>query len=159
MSPADNLPRGVTALSPHLICDGAADAIAFYEKAFGAIELTRINRPDGKILHACLSINGASIFLTDEIPHAGARAPTSLGGTAVFIHLFVADVDAAAAAAEQAGAKILMPVADQFWGDRYGQVEDPFGHRWSLATPKHRVAPEDLQKAADQAMAKARARG
>jgi len=126
---------GMHSVTPHLICAGAADAIDFYRGAFGAKELIRLPGLDGKIMHACLSINGSSVMLVDENAGCGMRSPKSLGGTAVTIHLVVEDADAIAAQAVEAGAAVVIPVADQFWGDRYGVVEDPFGHSWAIATP------------------------
>jgi len=123
-------------LSPHLVCDGAAAAIDFYKQAFGAEEVMRLLGPNGKLMHGSVTINGAMVLLVDEMPEYGVLGPNRLGGSPVTIHLVVPDVDAAVARAAQAGATITMPVADQFWGDRYGVVQDPFGHKWSIATPK-----------------------
>jgi len=147
------LPEGVCRLSPHLVCAGAADAIEFYKRAFGAIEQMRLPGPDGKIMHASVTINGSMVMLTDENRDCGAASPKALGGTPVTLHLVVADVDAFAAQAVDAGATMIMPPADMFWGDRYGLIEDPFGHRWSIATPS-RAAPmtmDELRAAAAQA--------
>lgn len=130
---------GVGLVTPHLTCDGASDAIEFYKKAFGAEEMMQLPGPDGRLLHAAVRINGTMVFLVDTFPagetHEAARSPKDFGGTPVTIHLMVDDVDAVAAQAVKAGARIIMPVEDQFWGDRYGIIEDPFGHRWSIATP------------------------
>ena len=123
------------ALMPHLVCDGAADAIEFYKRAFGATEMIRLPMPDGRLAHAAVSINGSMVMLVDQNPEYGMRGPTLLGGTPVTIHMMVPDVDAAVARAVDAGATVVMPVADQFWGDRYGVIADPFGHHWSIATP------------------------
>lgn len=123
-------------LSPHLVCDGAAAAIDFYKAAFGAEEVMRLPGPTGRLMHASVMINGAMVLLVDEMPEYGVLGPVKIGGTAVTLHLVVPDVDAAVAQAVEAGAEISMPVADQFWGDRYGVIKDPFGHSWSLATPK-----------------------
>jgi PhnB protein len=142
----------IPSLAPHLVCAGAADAIAFYQKAFGAKEELRLPGPDGKIMHACVSINGSHVMLVDENKQWGALSPKSLGGTPVTIHLTVADADKTAAQAVAAGAKVIMPVADQFWGDRYGIVEDPFGHRWSIATPQRKLTQAELMEAAKKAM-------
>lgn len=144
-----NVPRVI----PHLECADAAGAIAFYIKAFGATEMMRLPGPDGKLMHACVHINGSPVFLNDECPQMGNVAPTSLEGTPVTIHLNVEDVDAVAARAIKAGAKVVMPVADMFWGDRYGILEDPFGHRWSVATPQRQMSMAELREAAKQAMA------
>jgi PhnB protein len=144
--------RPVSPLSPHLVVAGAAEAIRFYERAFGAKELMKMEGPDGKVMHACISINGSSVMLVDEMPEWKALGPKSLGGTPVTIHLMVNDVDAFADRAIAAGAKVIMPVADQFWGDRYGIVEDPFGHHWSMATTKKVMTEAELREAARQAM-------
>src|SRR5690242_10678081 len=125
--------RGVSNLSPHLVVAGAADAIKFYQKAFGAKELMKLEGQDGKIMHACVSINDSSVMLVDENPQWKALGPKALGGTPVTIHLVVPDVDASFAQAVAAGATAVVPVADMYWGDRYGVLQDPFGHMWSLA--------------------------
>ena len=131
----DPSPPGVPFLAPHLVCDGAAAAIDFYAKAFGAQEMMRLPGPDGRLVHASVMINGAMVMLVDEMPEHGMRGPKLLGGTPVTLHLAVPDADAVVARAVQAGATVVMPVADQFWGDRYGVIADPFGHHWSVATP------------------------
>jgi len=146
------IPEGMHSITPHLICAGAAEAIAFYKKAFGALELNRLPAPDGKLLHAMLRIGDSSLMLVDEMPQHGSLGPKSLKGSPVTIHLYVDDVDATFARAQNAGAKVTMPVTDMFWGDRYGQLEDPFGHRWSVATHIRDVSPEEMR----QAMAKLR---
>jgi PhnB protein len=135
-------------LTPHLVCAGAAEAIEFYKRAFGAIEMIRLPAPDGKLMHACVSINGSSVMLVDENPAMGNMSPLSLHGTPVTIHLIVDDADAVAERAVDAGAKLLMPVADMFWGDRYGVLEDPFGHRWAVATPKRKMSEAEILDAA-----------
>jgi uncharacterized glyoxalase superfamily protein PhnB len=146
------LPEGMTTLSPHLVCDGAAAATEFYARAFGAIERLRLAGVNGKLIHASLSIHGASVMLVDAVPERGLVGPKALKGTPVTLHLFVPDVDAAVARAEAAGARVVMPVADQFWGDRYGVIEDPFGHLWSLATPGERqLSQAELAEAARRA--------
>jgi PhnB protein len=144
--------NGIQNLSPHLVCADAANAIKFYQQAFGATEMIRIPGPDGKLMHACVSINGASVMLVDENPDYGMLSPKSLGGTPVTLHLNVADADKSAAQAVAAGAKLVMPVADMFWGDRYGIVEDPFGHRWSIATPQRKLSEAELREAARKAL-------
>jgi len=141
------VPDGMHSVTPHLICAGAADAIEFYKKAFGAIELTRLPAQSGKLLHASIRIGDSTIMLSDEFPAMGGLGPKSLKGSPVTIHLCVEDADALAARAVAAGAKVTMPVADMFWGDRYGQLEDPFGHRWSVGTHVRDVTPEEVQKA------------
>jgi len=144
--------RGVSKLSPHLVVAGAAAAIEFYKKAFGAKELIKIEGPDGKLMHACISINDSSVMLVDENPQWKALGPKSLGGTPVTIHLMVGDVDKVANQAIAAGATVVMPVADMFWGDRYGIVEDPFGHHWSIATTIREMSEAELKEAAVKAM-------
>jgi PhnB protein len=144
------IPDGMHAITPHLVCAGAADAIEFYKKAFDAVELVRLPGPNGKLIHAGLRIRDSVVMLVDEFPEWGSRGPKSLNGSPVTIHLYVDDVDAVMKQAVQAGAKITMPLEDTFWGDRYGQLEDPFGHSWSLATHIRDVGPEEMQKAAEE---------
>lgn len=137
-------------LSPHLVVDDAAAAIEFYAKAFDAVELGRVPSPDGRLVHAAVQINGAMVMLNDDFPEMcdGKRStPTALGGTPVTIHLTVSDVDARFQQAVDAGATVVMPLADQFWGDRYGVVQDPFGHQWSLGQPLREVSYEEIQEA------------
>lgn len=138
-------------VTPHLICAGAADAIEFYKRAFQATELIRVPGPDGKLMHACIRIGDSNVMLVDESPQWGCLGPKSLKGSPVTIHLAVEDVDAVVDRAVEAGAKIKMPVQDMFWGDRYGVIEDPFGHNWSVATHVRDVSPEELQQAAQKA--------
>jgi PhnB protein len=145
------IPDGMHALTPHLVCAGAADAIEFYKKAFNAEEGGRLPGQDGKLMHAMVRIGGAALMLVDEMPEWGALGPKALKGSPVTIHLYVTDVDATVAQAVAAGAKVTMPVANMFWGDRYGQLEDPFGHRWSVATHIRDVKPEDMAAAMAQA--------
>ena len=142
-------PAGLHSLSPHLVCAGAADAIEFYKKAFGAVEMIRVPGRDGRLMHGCVSINGSSVMLVDEMPQCGVLSPKSLKATPVTIHLVVPDVDKAVDRAVKAGATVVMPVADMFWGDRYGQIEDPFGHRWSLATPQRVLSEQEIRAAAE----------
>src|SRR5256885_10405988 len=121
------IPDGMHSLSAHLICAGAAEAIEFYKRAFNAVEVTRLPGPDGKLMHAAVRIGDSTLMLVDENPQWGSLGPRSLKGSPVVVHLYVPDVDAVVARAVAAGAKITMPVADMFWGDRDGQLEDPFG--------------------------------
>ena len=141
------IPEGMHTVTPHLVCAGAADAIEFYKKAFNAVDMARIPQPDGKIMHASIRIGDSVVMLVDEFPDWGMRGPKSLGGSPVTIHLYVEDVDAFAERAVGAGATITMPIADMLWGDRYGQLEDPFGHRWSVATHVRDVSPDEIQQA------------
>lgn len=135
-------------LSPHLVVDDAAAAIDFYVAAFGATEYVRMPGPDGKLIHAAVDINGGLVMLNDDFPEmSGGKSmtPTSLGGTPVTIHLHLTDdVDGAFQRALDAGATVVMPLEDQFWGDRYGVVRDPFGHQWSLAQTVREVDMAEL---------------
>ncbi|WP_186177853.1 VOC family protein [Burkholderia gladioli] len=144
------IPEGMHTLTPHLICNGAADAIAFYGAAFGATELTRLPGPDGKLMHAAVRIGDSTLMLVDEMAGCGALGPRALKGSPAILHLYVADADAVVARAVEAGAKLIMPPADMFWGDRYGQVEDPFGHRWSVATHRQDLTPEQIREGMEQ---------
>ena len=140
-------PAGLHGVSPHLVCAGAADAIEFYKKAFGAVEMIRVPGRDGRLMHACVSVNGSSVMLVDEMPQCGVLSPKSLKATPVTIHLVVPDVDKAVDRAVKAGATVVMPVADMFWGDRYGVIEDPCGHHWSVATHIRDVQAQEMSQA------------
>lgn len=140
------IPDGMHALTPHIVCAGAADAIDFYRKAFNAVETARIPGPGGKLMHAAVRIGDSVLMLVDENPEWGIVGPRTLKGSPVTIHLYVDDADATVAQAVAAGAKVTMPVADMFWGDRYGQLEDPFGHRWSVATHTRDLSPEEMRE-------------
>jgi PhnB protein len=142
------VPDGYHSLTPYLIVNDAARALQFYQKAFGAIELMRFPRPDGKIMHAEIQIGDSRLMLADEAPQMGARSPQSIGGSPVTIHLYVEDVDRVAGLAVAAGAKVRRPVQDQFYGDRSGIFEDPFGHVWNVGTHKEDVTLEEVQKRA-----------
>ncbi|RZI86641.1 MAG: VOC family protein [Rubrivivax sp.] len=146
-SPVKAIPDGMHSLTPHLICDGAADAIEFYKQAFNAVELHRMPSDDGRLMHAAVRIGDSVLMLVDENPKWGSLGPKTLKGSPVFIHLYVEDVDAVMAQAVSAGAKQTMAAADMFWGDRYGQLEDPFGHKWSVATHIRDTTPEEMQAA------------
>ena len=144
------IPEGMHTVTPHLICAGAADAIEFYRKAFGAVELSRMPGPDGKVMHASIRIGDSVIMLNDEMPEWGTLGPKSIKGSPVTIHLYVENADAAFEQAVRAGAKVTMPLDDTFWGDRYGKLEDPFGHQWSIGTHVREVTPDEMQKAMEQ---------
>jgi uncharacterized glyoxalase superfamily protein PhnB len=146
-TPAKYRPADMHTVTPLLVCAGAAEAIEFYKKAFNATEKTRLPGPNGKLMHASLQIGDSTIMLADEVPDCGSLGPKALKGSPVYIHLYVEDVDGFAARAVAAGAKLTMPVTDMFWGDRYGQLEDPFGHRWSVATHIRAVSPDEMQQA------------
>lgn len=138
------------ALAPHLVVDDAAAAIDFYVKAFDAVELGRVPGPGGKLVHAAVQINGSTVMLNDDFPEMNdgkASTPTALGGTPITIHLTVTDVEQKFQQAVDAGATVIMPLADQFWGDRYGVLRDPFGHHWSLGQPVREVSYEEIQEA------------
>ena len=139
------IPEGYHTVTPHLTVRGAARAIDFYARAFGAEELTRMPAPDGeRIMHAELRIGDSRVFLNDEFPDMGGRSPEALGGTPASLHLYVEDVERAFARAVAAGAKVHMPLQDMFWGDRYGRLVDPFGHEWSMATRREDLSPDEI---------------
>ncbi len=143
------VPEGFTAVTPHLVVDGAAAAIDFYRCAFGALEVLRMPMPDGrKIMHAEIAIGGARIMLADELPGMGSPSPKALGGSAVTLMLYVEDADTVFDRAVSSGATVTMPLADMFWGDRYGRLVDPFGHHWAIATHIADLTPEEIERAA-----------
>ena len=143
------IPDGYPTATPYLTIRNAASAIDFYKQAFGATETMRMTAPDGKVGHAEIKIGNSPIMLSDEYPDMGARSPDSIGGSPVMIHLYVEDVDALVNQAIAAGATLLAPVADQFYGDRSGKLADPFGHVWWIATHKEDVAPDELRERAE----------
>jgi PhnB protein len=147
------IPEGYHTLTPYLAVDDAAQAIEYYKKAFGAKERMRMETPDGKIGHAELEIGDSMVMLSDPFPHATTRPPKELGGTSGSVFMYVEDVDAVVKQAVDTGATITMEVADQFWGDRFGSIQDPFGHSWSIATHVEDVPPEEMAERAKQAMA------
>jgi uncharacterized glyoxalase superfamily protein PhnB len=146
------IPEGMHTVTPHLTCAGASDAIEFYKKAFGAIEMARMPGPGGKLMHAMVKIGDSPVMLVDEFPEWGGTGPKTLKGTPVTIHLQVTDADAMFKSAVDAGATVKMPIADMFWGDRYGVVIDPFGHSWSIATHIKDMTPEEMTQAGKAAM-------
>jgi PhnB protein len=147
------IPEGYHTATPYLAVDDAAEAIEYYKKAFGAKERVRMDAPEGKIGHAELEIGDSLVMLSDPFPQATTRTPKELGGTSASVFLYVEDVDAVVKQAIEAGATITMEVADQFWGDRFGSVTDPFGHSWSIATHVEDVPPEEMAERAKEAMA------
>lgn len=153
MATVKPVPDGMHTVTPHLICEGAAEAIDFYIKAFNAVELARLPSPDGRIMHAMVKIGDSTIMLADAFSECGALSPKGLKDSPVYLHIYVEDVDAALAQAEAAGATITMPAMNMFWGDRYGQLTDPIGHRWSIATHKQDLTPEQIQEAMKAAFA------
>lgn len=147
---AQATPKGYHTVTPSLVVADAAKAIEFYEKALGAEERMRFPAPDGSIMHAEIRIGDSTIMLGDEMPEQGVRGPRSIGGTPVSFFIYGDNVDEAWKRAVEAGAREVMPLADQFWGDRTGCLEDPFGHRWWLAQHLKDLSPEELQKAAEE---------
>jgi PhnB protein len=153
--PIKAIPEGMHTITPHLVVKGASQAIEYYKKAFGAVELVRMCSPGGdSIMHAQLRIGDSPLFLVDEHPGMGCRGPEIGSGSPVTIHLYVEDVDSVFKAALEAGAKQIMPPADMFWGDRWGKLVDPFGHEWSVATHKEDLTPEEIGQRAQTAFCK-----
>ena len=154
MTKVKPIPDGYHNVTAYLIVDGAAKAIDFYKKVFGATEKMRMPGPGGKVGHAELTLGDSMIMLADEHPDMGHRAPHAYGGSAVSLLVYVPDVDATVKAAIAGGAKVVRPVENQFYGDRMGSIEDPFGHLWSVATHVEDVPPEEMAKRAAAAMGK-----
>jgi PhnB protein len=135
-------------ITPHIVVRGAAAAAEWYARALGAEERSRVPLPDGKLLTVELRFGGSTVRLTDEFPELGVLSPQAIGGTAVVLHLSTNDVDVLWQRALDAGAEVLHPLAEQFWGNRQGQIADPFGHRWNLSQPLREVSPAELERAA-----------
>src|ERR1700684_1472973 len=151
------IPEGYHTLTPYMTVRDAARAIEFYKQAFGAVEKGVMKGPDGKVMHAELRIGDSVLMLGDEFPHMGALSPQSTGGAGMGLHIYTDDVDSAFERAVKAGATVEMPVADMFWGDRYGKLADPFGHKWSIATHTADLSMEEMaegMKAMTQEMPK-----
>jgi PhnB protein len=151
---AKAVPTGFHTLTPHLTVRDADKALEFYRNALGAEVLNVARMPDGKVMHASLRIGDSMLMLNEEFPEYGGLSPLSVGGTGVTIHIYTENVDQAFNRAVSAGAQVKMPLMDQFWGDRYGIVADPFGHQWSLATHVKDMSSEEMQRAQEEAMAK-----
>ncbi len=147
------IPEGYPSVIPTLALDDAASAIEFYKQAFGATERMRMPTRDGRISHAELEIGDGLVMVADTFEHSQAKPPREIGGTTAGIFLYVEDVDAVVQRAVDAGATVTMPVEDQFWGDRFGSITDPFGHSWSIATHKEDLSEEEVSARAEQAMA------
>jgi PhnB protein len=148
---AKSVPEGFHTVTPYMTVRNAARAIEFYKQAFGAVEKGGVMKsPDGKVAHAELQIGDSILMLGDEFPQMGALSPQSTGGAGMGLHIYVEDVDSAFDRAVKAGATVEMPVADMFWGDRYGKLADPFGHKWSIGTHKHDVTMEEMEEAMKQ---------
>ena len=140
------IPEGYYSLTPYLIVKGAREAMAYYAKAFGAQEIVNMPGPGGSVMHAEMQIGNARFMLADENPERGSKSPKTLGGSAGSVMIYTEDVDATFKRAVDAGASVVMPVQDMFWGDRYGIVVDPFGHQWQIATHKEDLTPEEMQR-------------
>ena len=145
MAQVKSIPEGMHSITPHLVCADAAKAIEFYKKAFNASELFRLDGMAGKLMHACIQIGDSRVMLADEFPEWDSVGPKTLKGTPVTLHLYVEDADKAFNQAINAGAAVKMPLADMFWGDRYGIIVDPFGHNWSIAMHVRDVSIEEMQ--------------
>lgn len=152
--PVKTVPEGYHTITPHLIVRDAARAIEFYKQAFGAKDRGVMKGPDGKVMHAELQIGDSIVMLADEMPEFGSRSPQSIGGSPSGLHIYTDNVDAAFDRAVKAGAQVEMPVMEQFWGDRYGKLKDPFGHSWSVATHVKDLSAEEMKRGMDEAMAK-----
>jgi uncharacterized glyoxalase superfamily protein PhnB len=146
MSPVKAIPEGYHSIQPYLHVRGATAAMEFYKQAFGATEIMRMQQPDGRLGHAEIRIGDSVVMLADEFPEYGSLSPQSTGGTGMGLHIYTEDVDAAFDRAVKAGAKVDMPVSDMFWGDRYGKLSDPFGHKWSIATHKRDMSLEEMEE-------------
>lgn len=144
------IPDGFHTATPSLVVSNSKEAIEFYKKAFGAKEIYKFPTPDGKIMHAMIQIGDSFIMMSDEFSAMGMSSPNTLGGTSVTLHLYVKDADKTFKQAVGAGAIITMPIMNVFWGDRYGVVQDPFGHSWAIATHKIDMTPEGLRKAGEE---------
>lgn len=145
------VPEGLHTITPHLVVNGATKAVEFYKNVFGAKILSVHNTPDGKVMHAEIQIGDSKVFLADEFPGMSCPSPNTAGGTTVVLNLYSENVDQLFNKAVSAGATVVMPLGNQFWGDRYGQVVDPFGHRWALGQHVEDVAPEELERRAKEA--------
>ena len=150
--PVKPIPDGYHSVTPYLIVHDAAAALDFYKKALGAVETVRMPAPGGRVGHAEIRIGDSVVMLADEHPEMGAKSPRTIGGSPISLMVYVEDVDARVAQAVAAGGKLVRPVADQFYGDRTGGVDDPFGYHWYLATHVEDVPPDELKKRAQKAM-------
>ena len=148
------IPEGYHTVSPYLVIKNAAAAIEFYKKAFGARERGRMSGPDGRLMHAEIQIGDSIVMIHNEMLEYGSKSPQTLGGSPINLFLYVPDADASFQQAVSAGAQVTMPLADMFWGDRYGKLVDPFGHEWSIATHKEDLTPEEIERRGREAMSK-----
>jgi len=149
------IPEGLHTVTPSLKIRDTAKAIEFYKEAFGAMERGRFEMPGGAIMHAEIQIGNSVVMLGEEMPEMGAKGPLTLGGTPVRLHIYTEDVDSLFARATKAGATVMMPVADQFWGDRYGVLSDPFGHEWSIATHTKDMSIDEMKKSVEELFSRA----
>jgi PhnB protein len=148
------VPEGTHTITPHLVVNGASEALEFYKKAFGA-QIGGVHKtPDGRVMHAEFKIGDSKLMLADEFPGMGMGSPKTLGGSAVVLNLYMDGIDKVFEQAVKAGATVTMPLANQFWGDRYGQVKDPFGHTWALGQHVEDVSPEEMERRAREMFAK-----
>jgi len=145
-----SIPDGFHTATPSLVVNNSKDAIEFYKKAFDAVEIYQYPTPDGKIMHAQIKIGDSFVFLADEFPAMGTKSPTTIGGSATSLHLYVDDADKIFNQAVDAGAKIVIPIMDAFWGDRFGMLADPFGHSWAIATHQKDMSSEEMKKASEE---------
>ena len=148
------IPSGFSSITPHIIIKGCSDAIEFYKKAFDAVEIYKSLMPDGRVMHAMIQIGNSFVMAADEFPEMGATSPNTIGGTSTSLHIYTQDADKMYNQAIKAGATPIMPINNMFWGDRYGQVQDPYGHRWAIATHMKDVTPEEMQEAAKKLFSK-----
>ena len=147
------VPEGTHTITPHLVVEGAEQALEFYKKAFGAQVAGVHKTPDGKVMHAEFKIGDSRLFLADEFPGMGSPSPKTLGGSPVVLNLYMEGIDTVFDQAVSAGATVTMPLANQFWGDRYGQIQDPFGHTWALGQHVEDVSPEEMKRRAEEIFA------
>ena len=152
----DAIPKGFSSVTPHLVIKDCSKAIDFYVKAFSAKEIYRSLMPNGKVMHAMMQVGNSIVMMADEFPDMGIKSPNTLGGTPVALHIYTEDADKLFKQAMDAGSIQIMPVTDMFWGDRYGQIQDPYGHRWAIATHTRDVSSEDMKKAVEEIFSKSK---
>jgi len=143
-------PEGFHTVTPAIVVSNSKEAIEFYKKAFGATEIYQFPAPDGRIMHAMIQIGDSKIMMSDEFPDMNVKSPTTIGDTSVTLHMYVDDADKTFNQAVNAGAKVVVPIMDAFWGDRYGMVKDPYGHSWSIGTPQKNITAQEMRKAGEE---------
>jgi PhnB protein len=146
MTGVEAVPTGYRTLTPHLVIKNATEAIEFYKKAFGAEQVRCMMTPDNKVMHACLKIGDSMLMLAEEMPNMGCKGPDMTSGSPVTVHVYVTDADSVFDRAVKAGAQVLMPLTNMFWGDRYGRLVDPYGHHWSVASKVEDLTEEEMMK-------------